>query len=1192
MNKINVLLIIGLVILLNVTGYTAGINDTGISKCADATKNSLLCPVANFPRQDAEYGSNDFDFTKINAIGEIVPITTTNHVCVKDNVTGLMWEVKTNDGGIRDKDNNYSFDNAAQLANQVNAIGLCGYNDWRVPSPQELTSIVDYSVPYLNATIDADYFYDQLTDTFWTNTLNIANSNQAWYVNFYDGDVNKSNRDYSYAVRLVRGEPLTSMWIDNGDNTITDLNTNLMWAKCAEGQSGNSCNVGGTINFNWGQALNVVLDSRLGGYSDWRLPNIKELQSLVAYDAYNPSIDADFFPATPLQSFWSASARAYGAIYTWHVNFYDGRTFYLARNSMGAVRMVRDLPEAIFFTLSVAKNGAGTVTSSPVGINCGNVCSDDFVDGTIVSLTAVPATGYIFSRFSGACSGTVNTYSVTMDADKNCTAIFSLPLPTVTTNAVTNVTATSATLNGQVNSNGATATISFDFGPTTAYGSSIAAIPSQLYGFATVTATKTGLTTNTSYNYRVKAVTNAGIKYGNNQSFKTLLDGPVSPPIVRTDLPTNVAVTSATLVGQVNPNGAVTTATFEFGKGDNYGFALSVDQNPISANGVIPVTHTISGLDCNTNYYYRVKAVNSADTSYGGNVIFKTLACPKTPRALLIGGANAVTDPVSNAGISAQLGLVYKILKKQGYNKDGTGRDEIKILGNNLTVTFNGSSLPVQTVKSSDFAANTALTQWVQNAERLVIYLIGHGAVGYFDLDQTTADVLTAQALDAWLDLIQPNLTNITVINESCHSGSFLPILTTSPTIEGTPKRILLASADSDQMAVFMANGRISYSQIFWLKILEGFTLKNAHYQALLWLENRLGNPQVPQLESDGDPTTINNNSVDLQLASQFCLGFSVNGGVLTPNQCIEFLASTPVIQSVAASQTLNGARIANLELIAATSTGITSAWAIIQRPDYQVDITQDFSRLPTIALIRDTANPARWVGRYAPGDLGKDGDIQRGFDVRGIYNVEYYMENSDGLISNPKSSTVKQNIGFAPSYTTPALLYVTQNQLNLPTAQLWNTDLSRSLFTGTTATNLFKLTNLINLANTGINNINPPRWNATSNTIHIPQLIQAGDTQIYTGTLKRESDSGIETQWTFNLSTTKYLCGDADNNAAVTIVDALTVVRHIIGILPALLFNDAADVDSNDQITIEDALNIAKYSIGLEVIHTCLGQQ
>jgi len=89
------------------------LNDTGITTCSNETENNLTCPQTDYPGQDAEYGRdvthNDdsdghagFSFTKIDENGDDLPASATSWNCVRDNVTGLIWEVKTDDGGLRE----------------------------------------------------------------------------------------------------------------------------------------------------------------------------------------------------------------------------------------------------------------------------------------------------------------------------------------------------------------------------------------------------------------------------------------------------------------------------------------------------------------------------------------------------------------------------------------------------------------------------------------------------------------------------------------------------------------------------------------------------------------------------------------------------------------------------------------------------------------------------------------------------------------------------------------------------------------------------------------------------------------------------------------------------------------------------------------------------------------------------------
>lgn len=183
------------------------LNDTGITRCADASSWSLPCPVADFPGQDAESGRdvnvNDdsdghagFSFTKVSSNGQPLAASAPEWSCVQDNVTGLLWELHTDDSGLRDKDNTYSWYNPDATTNggdagtqnygscsggiscdtesyvaAVNAAGLCGYHDWRLPTAVELQGLVDYSIGYPGPTIDTHFFPDTQQNGYWSSSV-------------------------------------------------------------------------------------------------------------------------------------------------------------------------------------------------------------------------------------------------------------------------------------------------------------------------------------------------------------------------------------------------------------------------------------------------------------------------------------------------------------------------------------------------------------------------------------------------------------------------------------------------------------------------------------------------------------------------------------------------------------------------------------------------------------------------------------------------------------------------------------------------------------------------------------------------------------------------------------------------------------------------------------------------------------
>ncbi len=243
-----------LITTLTGAALAAGLNDTGITDCWNDTAvvtTGAEADTGTHPRQDCRYGrdpaaatgnlvkvgggSKGFDFTKIANNGAVLPaiaslgFAVTDWACTRDNVTGLIWEIKTTNG-LRSKDHTYTWYNSNAATNggaagtasggtcatvgrcdtekfvaDVNAVGLCGASDWRIPTKNELVSIVDYGIAYPGPTIDTTWFPYTPTSFFWSASAYAGNSGNAWYGYFGDGNAGSGSvKSNAYQVRLVR----------------------------------------------------------------------------------------------------------------------------------------------------------------------------------------------------------------------------------------------------------------------------------------------------------------------------------------------------------------------------------------------------------------------------------------------------------------------------------------------------------------------------------------------------------------------------------------------------------------------------------------------------------------------------------------------------------------------------------------------------------------------------------------------------------------------------------------------------------------------------------------------------------------------------------------------------------------------------------------------------------------------------
>ena len=182
-----------------------------------------------------EDGHAGFQFEKIGSTGEKLEATASTWSCVADLVSGLMWEVKTDDGGLHDRDDVFSwyntnsqnnggaignwnrgsescfgvqtdnpqtFCNTQSFVMRVNNIGLCGYKDWRMPTVFELNNLTNFG--RTEPAIDEKYFPNTLWAQYWSDSPHAAGNDVARFVEFRFGVSGKAHKMDQYHVRLVR----------------------------------------------------------------------------------------------------------------------------------------------------------------------------------------------------------------------------------------------------------------------------------------------------------------------------------------------------------------------------------------------------------------------------------------------------------------------------------------------------------------------------------------------------------------------------------------------------------------------------------------------------------------------------------------------------------------------------------------------------------------------------------------------------------------------------------------------------------------------------------------------------------------------------------------------------------------------------------------------------------------------------
>ncbi len=310
--------------------------DYNLSFCAKPQNGTLEgCTIVNFSISETGLFNNppatpEANSTSLNRkfLNIEANFTRTGNV-VTDHVSGLKWE-----------DQPTIFEgNFSQAEAYCSNLELDGISDWRLPTNKELWYLADRnrSFPAMNPIFKN--VKNSSVDFYWTNqhvTL-LGSETKYWGFRSDYGFNNWLNYEDVHYIRCVEGKSLyENLEFKRNDNlnTVSDFLHNLMW------QDNNE-----TIQKSWSEAISYCENLEYAGYSNWRLPNIEELNSITDQQKTTGVFTNNVFQYTQSYWYWSYTANSSNNTYwSWNLDFKNGRAFYLSQQTnIQEVRCVRDL---------------------------------------------------------------------------------------------------------------------------------------------------------------------------------------------------------------------------------------------------------------------------------------------------------------------------------------------------------------------------------------------------------------------------------------------------------------------------------------------------------------------------------------------------------------------------------------------------------------------------------------------------------------------------------------------------------------------------------------------------------------------------------------------------------------------------------------------------------------------------------
>jgi len=365
---------------------------------------------------------------------------------VADNLTGLIW-LKAPGSTMR------SWNDALTFTGNLNA---CENTDWRLPNVLELESLINLgqagSASWLARPENG--FVDIAGNKYWSSTTASSETEKAWVIDFSDNGRDMVNKSLSYLTLPVRGVTDGSpakLWrtgqiasyvteddgdlkrgigwpsprfLDLGNETVKDNLTGLIWTANANTPGPTACGPGvAKISYDSYLFVQCLNNYSYLGHNDWRVPNRKELQSLIDHSQSNPALPAgNPFTGVGSGTYWSSDTYINQCNLGWAIDMNTGLVTEAYKNPTNALHV---WPVRGPLSLQVFLDGDGVGSIKGSQISCyGDKCLGVYNNHEEITITAETSTDSIFGGWTGCVSAAGQECTFVMDTDITVTATF------------------------------------------------------------------------------------------------------------------------------------------------------------------------------------------------------------------------------------------------------------------------------------------------------------------------------------------------------------------------------------------------------------------------------------------------------------------------------------------------------------------------------------------------------------------------------------------------------------------------------------------------------------------------------------------------------------------------------------------------------------------------------------------------